>query len=162
MSENILIEWTGKGAQHIATEHGKVFMIPEAVTPVPLVVWETARPWFKDQIVAKGTVLTQEQREQGRFIEHAAEIKVEEVPEKKGPGGKVVEAASTKATITEVKDLADLPDSEARAILEKIVDPAVLNAYLTSPELDDKPALKGAVERQLKVVEEKGTKKKGK
>lgn len=162
MSDNILIEWTGDGAHHIATEHGRVFMIPKAITPVPLIVWETARPWFKDIIVPKGAILTAEQISHGRFIEHAAAVKVEEVPEKKGPGGKVVEAASTKATITEVKDLADLPDSEARAILEKIADPAVLNAYLTSSELDDKPALKGAVERQLKVVEEKGTKNKGK
>lgn len=162
MSENILIEWTGIGAQHIATEHGKVFMIPKAITPVPLAIWETARPWFADIIVPKGTVLTKEQESQGRFIEHAAEVKVEQVPEKKGPGGKIVEKATSKATITNVKDLADLPDSEARPLLEKIVDPAVLTAYLESPELDDKPALKGAVERQLKVIEDKGTKKKAK
>lgn len=162
MSDNILIEWTGDGAQHIATEHGKVFMIPKAITPVPLIVWETARPWFKDIIVPKGTILTAEQISQGRFIEHAATVKVEDVPEKKGPGGKILEAATSKATITDVKDLADLPDSDARAILEKIVDPAVLGAYLESPELDDKPALKGAIERQMKAIEEKGSKKKGK
>jgi hypothetical protein len=56
----------------------------------------------------------------------------------------------------------DLPDSEARAILEKIVDPSVLETYLTSPELDDKPALKGAVDRRLSEVKEKGSKKKAK
>jgi hypothetical protein len=162
MSENILIEWTGKGAQHIATEHGKVFMIPEAITPVPIAIWETARPWFKDLIVTKGTVLTSEQASQGRFIEHAAKVEVEDVPAKKGPGGKVLETATSKATITDVKDIVDLPDSEARAILEKIVDPSVLETYLTSPELDDKPALKGAVDRRLSEVKEKGSKKKAK
>lgn len=162
MSDNILIEWTGKGAHHIATEHGKVFMIPEAITPVPLTVWEAFRAWNKDLIVPKGTILTETQKSQGRFIEHAATVKVEEVPEKKGPGGKVVEQAAVKATITDVKDLADLPDSEARPLLEKIVDVEVLTAYLESPDLDDKPALKGAIERQIKAVEEKGSKKKGK
>jgi hypothetical protein len=162
MSDKILIEWTGKGAQHIATEHGKVFMIPEAITPVPLIIWETARPWLKDLIVVEGTILTEEQSSQGRFIEHAAKVTIEEVPEKKGQGGKVLEPKTTKATITDVKDLADLPDSEARAILSKIVDPAVLEEYLTSTELDDKPALKGAVDRRLTEVKEKGSKKTGK
>lgn len=159
MSDKILIEWTGEGAQHIATEHGKVFMIPKAITPVPLIVWETARPWFKDLIVAKGTVLTQEQESQGRFIEHAAKVEVEEIPAKKGQGGKILEPKTSKATITDVKDLSDLPDSEARALLDKIVDPAVLESYLTSTELDDKPALKGAIDRRLVEVKEKGTKK---
>lgn len=162
MSDKILIEWTGLGGQHIATEHGKVFMIPKAVTPVPVAVWEVARPWFQDTIVLKGTVLTKEQEDQGRFIEHAAKVEIEEVPEKKGPGGKILEKASTKTMLSDIKDLADLPDSEARAILEKIVDTAILTEYLDSPDLDDKPALKGAVERQLKAVEEKGSKKKGK
>lgn len=156
MSEHILIEWTGKGAQHIATEQGKVFMIPEAITPVPLAIWETARPWFRDLIVPKGTILTDTQQSQGRFIEHAAKVEVEEIPAKKG------QAATSKATITDVKDLADLPDSEARVLLDKIVDPAVLEAYLTSTELDDKPALKGAIDRRLVEVKEKGSKKKGK
>lgn len=162
MSDKILIEWTGDGAQHIATEHGKVFMIPKAITPVPLDVWETARPWFKDSIVPKGTVLTAEQLSQGRFIEHAATVEVVETAAEKGPGGKIVKAATSKAKISDVKDLADLADSEARAILEKIVDPVVLSEYLKSPELDDKPALKGAIERQRQTVLEKGSKKKSK
>ena len=49
---------------------------------------------------------------------------------------------------------------EARALLEKIVDPAILEAYLESPDLDDKPALKGAIDRRLSDVKDKGASKK--
>lgn len=156
-NENALIEWTGVGAKHIATEHGNAFCIPKSITPIPSEIWSVARGWYSDLIVTSAASVDQKDLDHGRFIEHHLKAKVVEVPEKKGPGGKVVEEAHTE-TVLEVKDLADLEDSEARKIIDKIVDPAILTAYLENPELDSKASLKGAIERRLKVVEEKGSK----
>lgn len=156
-NENALIEWTGIGIKHIATPEGNATCFPGSVTPVPKVIWATCREWFKDLIVPSRGSVDQKALDHGRFIEHHLKVEVVEVPEKKGPGGKVVEEATTEIRIG-VKDLADLEDSEARQIIEKIVDPAVLTGYLESEVLDSKASLKGAIERRLKVVEEKGSK----
>ena len=162
LPENVLIEWTGIGAKHIATEHGNAFLIPKAVTPVPVAVWETARPWVANLIIPNASAVSEADLNHGRFIEHHVKSETVVVPEKKGPGGKVTEPGSTTSKITDAKDLADLPDSEARLLIGKIVDPRILQGYLESESLDDKPALKGAIERQIKEVESKGAGKKAK
>lgn len=157
-NENALIEWTGLGAKHLATEHGNAFCIPKAITPIPLAIWNTARPWVKDLIVTSKGAVEQVDLDHGRFIEHHLKVEVVEVPEKKGPGGKVLEEATTETRI-EAKDLADLEDSEARKMIALIVDPEILKGYLENPDLDSKASLKGAIERRLKEVEDKGTRK---
>lgn len=155
----VLLEWTGAGSKHIATELGNAFLITRSITRVPSDIWAIARPWNEDLIVPATQILSDKEKELGRIIEHGVKVEVENVPESKGPGGKVLSPARKVSKIVEAKDLKDLPDSEARAILSKIVDPAVLNGYLEDPSLDDKQALKGAIERRLKEVEEKGSKK---
>lgn len=160
LPENVLIEWTGIGAKHIATEHGNAFLIPKAVTPIPVAVWATARPWVANLIISSTSAAMEAELNEGRLIEHHVKSETVVVAEKKGPGGKVVEPGSTTVQITDAKDLADLPDSEARALISKIVDPLILEAYLDSPSLDDKPGLKGAIERQIKDVDVKGNGKK--
>ena len=162
LPENVLIEWTGIGAKHIATEAGNVFLIPKAVTPVPVAVWSIARPWVESLIVKDTRALPDAELNEGRFVEHHVKAETTVIPEKKGPGGKIVESAVTTVQITEAKDLGDLPDSEARALVAKIVDPLLLQGYLDSPALDDKPGLKGAIERRITEIETKGTKKKTK
>lgn len=163
LAESVLLEWTGIGAKHIATALGNAFMIPKSVTPVPVAVWELARPW----IVAAGLLVpskdgvSQEALDHGRIIEHGVKVEVIATPAKKGPGGKILEDATNVTTITAAKDLMDLPDSEARALISKIFDPLLLKSYLESPAMDAFPGLKGAIERQLKSVEA-GGKKKGK
>ena len=157
-NENALIEWTGVGAKHLATDKGNAFCIPKAITPVPVEVWAIARAWYKDLIVLSKNDVSKEDLDYGRFIEHHIKATTVEVPEKKGPGGKVLEEASTE-TVLEAKDLADLEESQARKIIDMIVDPAILTAYLDNPDLDSKASLKGAIERRLKVVEEKGERK---
>lgn len=154
--ENVLIEWTGIGAKHIATPDGNAFLIPKAVTPIPTAIWATARPWVQGLIIESKDKASEAQLNDGRFIEHHVKIKTTEIPEKKGPGGKVIEDARVSVEIVEAKDLADLPDSEARALISKIVDPLILQGYLDSPSLDSFPGLKGAIERQIKDVETKG------
>lgn len=157
-TENVLIEWTGLGAKHIATEKGNAFCIPKAITPIPVEIWSLARNWHKDLIVTNPALVEQVALDHGRFVEHHVKVSTVEVPEKKGPGGKVVEEATTE-TVLDAKDLADLEESEARTVIGKIVDPAILQGYLENPELDSKTSLKGAIERRLKVVEEKGERK---
>jgi hypothetical protein len=162
LASHVQIEWTGIGAKHIATPKGNSFMIPKAVTPIPREVWELARPWIE----AAGLIIThksqanQEQLDQGRIIEHGIKVETVTIPAKKGPGGKILEEGSSTAKITEALALQDMPDSEARALIEKTFDPVLLKEYLESPELDAFPGLKGAIERQLTAVE-KGGKKKG-
>ena len=158
MADNALIEWTGLGAKHIATQEGNAFFIPGAITPVPVAVWQIARPWVKDLIVEDARSLEQKDKDNGRFVEHFVSVEAVEIPEKKGGGGKIVEEARTEYSVS-AKDLSDLKDSEARAVIAKIVDIAVLESYLTSEALDAFPALKGAIERQIKDVNEKGTPK---
>lgn len=162
LPENVLIEWTGLGAKHIATEHGNAFLIPQAVTPIPVAVWATARPWVSGLIIESASKVSEAQLKEGRFIEHHVKSETVVVADKKGPGGKITEPGSTAVQITDAKDLADLPDSEARLLIGKIVDPRILQGYLESESLDDKPALKGAIERQIKEVESKGAGKKAK
>lgn len=159
VSPFVLLEWTGLGGKHIATEIGNAFLIPRAVTPVAREIWEIAREWHTDLIVPASQILSDTEKNLGRIIEHAVKIATENIPEAKGPGGKVITPARKVSKIVEAKDLKDLPDSEARALLAKIVDVAVLQAYLDSSELDAFAALKGAIERRIKEVEEKGTKK---
>lgn len=158
MSDNALIEWTGIGATHIATPEGNAFCIPKAITPIPVAIWTIAREWNKHLIIASESEATKEQLDHGRFIEHHAEVTTETVDAKKGPGGKIIEEAST-TTVIEAKDLADLAETEARKVIGKIVDPQILQGYLDNPALDALPGLKGAIERRLKVIEEKGKKK---
>lgn len=157
-NENALIEWTGLGIKHIATPEGNAICLPGAITPVPTAIWALSRDWFKDLIVTSTAGIDKKDLDHGRFIEHHVKVSVEEIPEKKGPGGKVVKEAST-GTVVEAKDLADLEDSEARKIIDKIVDPLILEGYLANDALDSKASLKGAIERRLKVVEEKGKRK---
>lgn len=155
----VLLEWTGVGAKHIATEIGNAFLIPKSVTRVARGIWEIAREWHLDLIVPASQILTDTEKNLGRIIEHAIKVTTENVPEVKGPGGKIVTPARKVSKIVDAKDLKDLQDSEARALLSKIVDPAVLKGYLEDPELDGKDALKGAIDRRLKEVGEKGSKK---
>ena len=151
---NALIEWTGKGIKHIATEAGNAILYPGAITPVPKEIWGIARGWVAHLIVESAFGTEQKHLDEGRFIEHFVKVSTEEIPEKKGPGGKVVEEARTE-TVVEAKDLADLPESEAKKIIAKIVDLEILKAYSESPSLDGKTAITGAIERQIKAVEEK-------
>ena len=161
LASHVQIEWTGIGAKHVATPKGNAFMIPRAVTPIPREVWELARPWIEASgiIISSRTQATQEQLDDGRIIEHGIKVEVTNTPAKKGPGGKILEEGSSTAKITEALALQDMPDSEARALIQKTFDPILLKEYLDSPELDAFPALKGAIERQLKVVEAGGKKK---
>lgn len=155
----VLLEWTGAGAKHLATEAGNSFLIPRSVTRVPAPIWEIARPWHTDLIVPASAILSDKEKDLGRIIEHGVNVSVETIPEVKGPGGKVVAPARKVSKVVDSKDLKDLPDSEARALLSKIVDPVVLQGYLEDPALDGLPSLKGAIERRLTEVKEKGTKK---
>jgi hypothetical protein len=156
LAENVLLEWTGIGAKHIATEAGNAFLIPGAVTPVPVAIWAIARPWNLPLIITDKNTVSEEHLKHGRLLEHYVKAETSEVPEKRGPGGKVTEEARVVTKITGAKDLQDLPDSEARKLLDKIVDIAVLQGYLDNPELDAFPGLKGAIERRITTVEEKG------
>ena len=151
---NALIEWTGTGIKHIATGAGNAILYPKAITPVPKEIWEIARDWVSHLIVESVVGVDPKHIEDGRIVEHFVKVTKEEIPEKKGPGGKVVEEART-ATVVEATDISKLKDSEAKKIIEKIVDLEILAAYAESPALDDRPALKGAIERQIKEVEEK-------
>jgi len=139
-----LIEWTGKGIKHFTSEGvGSAFCIPGAITPVPLDLWEVVRDWVKDLIVTDTASLSQEVKDQGRFVEHHLAVK-------KGPGGRIAGLVA--------KDLVDLTDSEARDIVKKIVDIQILTEYLDAPELDGRDVVKGAIERRIKEVEKNGTK----
>lgn len=157
----VLLEWTGLGAKHLATDAGNAFLIPRSITRVATPIWEIARPWHTDLIVPAGEILSDKDKELGRIIEHSVTVAVENVPERKGPGGTVTAPARRSTKVTAAKDLKDLSDSEARTLLTKIVDPVTLEGYLKDPELDGLPSLKGAIERRLKEVQEKGSKKAG-
>jgi len=156
---NVLIEWTGIGAKHLSTEVGNAFLIPRSITRVPTAVWEIVRPWNMDLIVPASQILSDKERDIGRIIEHSVTVTTENIPERKGPGGKVEAPARKTAKVTAAKDLKDLPDTEARALLSKIVDPVTLQGYLEDPELDGMDSLKGAIERRLTEVQKKGSKK---
>jgi hypothetical protein len=138
-----LIEWTGDGIKHFTDGVTSAFCIPGAITPVPVELWTTVRDWVKDLIVEDVKSIDEATKKQGRFVEHHVTVK-------KGPGGRV---ASVSA-----KDLVNLSDSEARAMVAKMVDPALLNAYLDSEDLDGRDVVKGAIERRIKEVEAKGSK----
>lgn len=139
-----LIEWTGDGIKHFTHElHGSAFCIPGAITPVPVELWTAVRDWVKDLIVEDAKSLDDATKKQGRFVEHYVTVK-------KGPGGRVASVAA--------KDLVNLSDSEARAMVAKMVDIELLTAYLDSEDLDGRDVVKGAIERRIKEVEAKGSK----
>lgn len=156
---HVHVEWTGIGAKHIQTEAGSAFMIPKSVTPVRTEVWEIARPWVASLIITDTKSVTEAQLSEGRFLEHGITVEVVSTPAKKGPGGKIVEEGSTSTKITSAKDLMDMADSEARAIISKIFDIRILQEYLESPDMDAFAGLKGAIERRIVEIEKKGAKK---
>lgn len=155
VAENALIEWSGQGIKHIATPAGNATLLPGAVTPVATAVWAIARPWLESLIVKSLDAVSEVDKKHGRIVEHFLKAETVEVPEKKGPGGKVIEDAHNETKIVIAKDLGDLSDSDARAIIGKIVDPAILEGYLASEALDGK-GLKDAIERRIKAIAEKG------
>lgn len=143
-ASHALIEWTGLGIKHFKADNvGEAFCIPGAVTPVPVELWAAVRDWVKDLIVEDAGDLSKAAKDAGRFIEHHVVIK-------KGPGGRVSAVLA--------KDLPDLQDSEARALIAKMFDTELLTAYMDDGRLDGRPALLGAVERQIREIEKNGTK----
>lgn len=156
---HVHIEWTGIGAKHIQTEFGSAFLIPRSVTPVRTEVWEAARPWLASLIINDTKSHTDAQLADGRLLEHGITVEVVTIPAVKGPGGKIMSEASSTTKITSAKDLMDMADSEARAIIAKIFDIRILQEYLESPEMDAFAGLKGAIERRIVVIEKNGAKK---
>lgn len=159
LASHVHIEWTGIGAKHINTEEGSAFLIPKSVTPVHPAVWEIARPWLVGLIIKDPRACTEAELNDGRLIEHGFTVDTVVVPPKKGPGGKILEEGTSSTKITSAKDLQDMEDSVARALIAKIFDIAILQEYLTSSVLDASPGLKGAIERRIVEIEKKGAKK---
>lgn len=144
LSENVIIEWTGDCIKHIPER----IILNTGTNEVPRKLWEASR-WMVEDLIATGP-LDDKARKEGRIIEHGIDATTEQVPEKKGPGGKVVEEAKTVTKIKTAKGLADYDQEKAIELVQACNNLKDLKSW---SKAEVRPGVAVAIKDQIEKIE---------
>lgn len=158
-SEFVLVEWTGTNLKFLLDP----IYLQHGINRIPVAFWTENRRHFLDKIVTVDQFLSEADRKAGRIIERFATVETskETVPARKGPGGMVLEPASTVSTtvVKKAKDIQNLAPSEAVSIVSQIFDMALLKSLNKLP-LD--ASVLAAARDQIDTINEKNAAAKAK
>ena len=143
LSESVILEWTGDNIKHVPEN----IVLNTGTNEVPRKSWEASR-WMVEDLIAKNP--TEAERKEGRIIEHGIDATTEQVPEKKGPGGKVIEEAKTITKIKAAKGLADYDQEKAIELVQACNNLKDLKSW---SKAEVRPGVAVAIKDQIEKIE---------
>lgn len=137
----MIVKWNppNGGLFVVPNDNGNDLVLQPGPNEVPTATWKTSRRHVLDRI------------ERGDIVEVGVELATESVPEKKGPGGKVLEPAQEEGGLKTVTEFAGLGINEASALALETTSLVTLKAWL---EPETRGAVATALRKQIQKMED--------